>query len=57
MQLVFRASDNNFRAKAFHEACDEVSDTLVVARTEFGKTIAGYSHYKWGKEQEAKANK
>ena len=51
-KLIFRASQHDFSAKAFHEHCDKINDTLILARTEFGKTIAGYSHYKWGVEED-----
>ena len=32
---------------AFHEQCDNRRDTLTLVRTEFGKTIGGYTHYPW----------
>jgi hypothetical protein len=47
LQRIFRASEHAFKAGAFHEHCDGTEDTLTLVRTEFGKTIAGYSHYKW----------
>ena len=27
--------------------CDNIDDTLILIRTEFGKTIGGYTHLKW----------
>ena len=47
MDLLFRASEHDFRAAAFHEKCDNKADTVVLVRTEFGKTIGGYTHYPW----------
>ena len=47
MRLLFRASEHQFAAEAFHSKCDGINDTFVLVRTEFGKTIAGYTHYKW----------
>ena len=47
LQLLFRASEHQFKAKAFHEHCDGVADTFVIARTNFGKTIAGFTRHKW----------
>ena len=47
IERIFRASEHNFRAAAFHEKCDNKRDTLTLVRTEFGKTIGGYSHYPW----------
>jgi hypothetical protein len=52
IQLLFRASEHAFKVKAFHQYCDKINDTLVLIRTEFGKTIAGYSHYRWGNKEE-----
>jgi predicted NAD-dependent protein-ADP-ribosyltransferase YbiA (DUF1768 family) len=47
LQLLFRASQHYFKAHQFHKYCDDIEDTFVLIRTEHGKTIAGYSHYKW----------
>ena len=47
IERIFRASEHNFRAAAFHEKCDNKRDTLTLVRTEFGRTIGGYSHYPW----------
>lgn len=47
MDLLFRASEHGFKASAFHEKCDKKVDTVVLVRTEFGKTIGGFSHYPW----------
>ena len=52
LKLLFRASEHSFSAEAFHRHCDRAEDTFVLVRTEFGKTIAGYSGYTW----EAKEN-
>ena len=46
-QLLYRASQDGFGAEHFHKHCDNISDTFVLIRTEFGRTIAGYTHYKW----------
>ena len=53
LKLLFRASEHSFSAKAFHEHCDRAEDIFVLVRTEFGRTIGGYSGYTW----EAKENK
>jgi hypothetical protein len=47
LALMFRASEHGFSAKAFHAHCDDTEDTLTLVRTEFGRTLAGYSHYTW----------
>jgi hypothetical protein len=46
-QLLFRASEHGFKAAAFHDKCDNFEDTLVLVKTQFGKTIGGYSHCRW----------
>ena len=51
LQLLFRASKHDFNASVFHEKCDKVNDTLVLVRTEPGKTLGGYSYYRWGEKE------
>ena len=43
--MLYRASEHNFRATAFHQKCDDQEDTLVFIRIEYGKTIGGYTHH------------
>mgnify|MGYP001954561276 CR=1 FL=1 len=43
MDLLFRASDHFFRASSFHAKCDNKANTVVLVRTEFGKTIGGFT--------------
>ena len=47
MTLLYRASENNFSALEFHKKCDNIEHTLTLIRTEFGRTIAGYTPLKW----------
>jgi hypothetical protein len=47
LQLLFRASEHDFSAAAFHARCDGTPDTLTLLRTERGRTLAAYSHYQW----------
>ena len=47
IEKLFRASEQGFKAEAFHDRCNNQSDTLVLVRTEFGKTIGGFTHYPW----------
>ena len=47
IEKLFRASEHDFKAAAFHEKCNNKNDTLVLIRTEFGKTIGGFTHYPW----------
>ena len=57
IRLLFRASEHKFSAKAFHRHCDRAEDTFVLVRTEFGKTIAGYSRYTWEAKEDQKGVK
>ena len=43
MDLLFRASEHDFRASSFHAKCDNKPNTIVLIRTEFGKTIGGFT--------------
>jgi len=49
--LLYRASENMFDANKFHETCDNIPSTLTIIRTEFGKTIVGYTPLRWSKDQ------
>jgi len=45
--LLFRASEHNFKAEAFHTKCDGKNRTLTIVRTEFRKTIFAYAESAW----------
>ena len=47
LKLLYRASENEFSAKEFHNKCDNIEHTFTLIRTEFGRTIAGYTPLKW----------
>ena len=47
VELLFRASEHNFSAAAFHKKCDNIPDTFSLIKTKFGKTIGGFTHYTW----------
>ena len=51
LQLLFRGSRDGFKSSIFHEKCDNISDTVVIVRTDrkTNNTVAGYSHYQWNK--------
>lgn len=46
-KLIFRASENNFSIKKFHELCDNIPDTLTLVHNEFGKKFGGYTPVAW----------
>jgi DNA repair exonuclease SbcCD ATPase subunit len=41
-ELIYRATDNGFKATDFHKLCDKKGPTLVVVLTNHGKLIGGY---------------
>ena len=47
IRLLFRASEHKFKVREFHKHCDNIANTLTVVRTEFGKTVAGFTSYAW----------
>lgn len=47
VELLYRASENGYTASNFHSKCDKIPNTLVLVRTEFGKTIGGFTQYNW----------
>ena len=47
VKRLFRASEHDFSPVAFHHYCDNKEDTLVIIRTEYGKTIGGFTRYPW----------
>jgi hypothetical protein len=45
--LAFRASNHGFKAKEFHQICDGLENSFVLARNEFGKVIGAYTPLSW----------
>ena len=46
-RLLFRASEHKFRSYKFHQHCNGVPHTLVLVRSEKGKTFGGYTPLPW----------
>jgi hypothetical protein len=47
MSLIFKASENEFSAEKFHEACDGLSPTLVLVKDTEGNIFGGYNSIPW----------
>lgn len=47
LQLLFRASEHQFRSEEFHRCCDGVPRTLTLIRTEFNRIFGAYTECKW----------
>ena len=46
-ELIFRASENNFKAEKFHQICDGKSPTLTIIKSNYGKIFGAYTKCKW----------
>ena len=45
--LLYRASEHEYRAKSFHEYCDDKGPTLVVIKSRGGCIFGGYTTQSW----------
>ena len=48
VKLLFRASEHDFEAKAFHDHCDGHPNTITVIKSNFGNIFGGYTNIPWG---------
>ena len=46
-QLLYRASENDYSARKFHNLCDNKGATLVIVQSEFGNIFGGYTSIPW----------
>ena len=47
IEMIFRASENGFKAEKFHQFCDGKSPTIVLIKSNYGKIFGGYTKSKW----------
>lgn len=45
--LLYRATENDFSVRVFHEKCDGIRNTLTVLRNDLKKTLGGFSPLAW----------
>ena len=50
MTLLFRASENSFKASAFHESCDGHPNTITIIQSHHGNIFGGYTDIPWASE-------
>jgi hypothetical protein len=55
--LLYRASENNFKADKFHENCDNIPHTLTLCETVHGKVIGGYTPLAWDHSKNSQCQK
>ena len=46
-KLLYRASEHDYRAKSFHECCDDEGPTLIVIKSSGGWIFGGYTTQSW----------
>ena len=46
-KLLYRASENEYSAKRFHEACDNHGPTITIIKNQIGNVFGGYTKVKW----------
>ena len=46
-KLLYRASEHNFKAAAFHQKCDNIPNTVTLVKTQFGKVFGGFTPLTW----------
>jgi hypothetical protein len=47
--LLYRGSENDFKASTFFENCEGIKNTLVICETQNGKIIGGFTPVPWKK--------
>eukprot|EP01084_Bolivina_argentea_P277559 473891_1 len=45
--LLFRASEHGFKAKDFHNKCDNHAPTITIIQSNFGNIFGGYTKIEW----------
>ena len=45
--LIFRASENGYKAEDFHNICDGRKNTVVLVKTKTGRRFGGFSDTQW----------
>ena len=46
-KMIYRASENNYTAKSFHEHCDNATPTLVIIKSDNDCIFGGYTTQSW----------
>ncbi len=49
--LLYRGSRDGFESYKFHEKCDNISNTLVIIKSENGNVFGGYTEQSWSGHQ------
>jgi len=55
--LIFNSDKKDFTLKNFLEAVSDFENTLIIAKTNHGKTIGGFMTQKWQTNQDVNVQK
>lgn len=47
LSLLYRASENGFSTPVFYDKCSNIPNTVIIAKTENGKIIGGFTPIPW----------
>lgn len=47
IKLLYRGSRDNFKARTFHEKCDNKGETLVIVKSDHDHIFGGYTEINW----------
>ena len=50
LKLIYRASDNNFTAKSFHQKCDGRGATVIIIKNNFGNIFCLFTSIPWSSD-------
>ena len=54
-RLLFRASENKYKASNFHSKCDGYNNTLTLVKTKNGKIFGGFTDAQWDQSSNYKS--
>lgn len=57
LQLLYRASDDGYEAKNFHQKCDDIPNTVTLVRSSNGNVFGGFTTQKWDSHSGYKEDK
>ena len=47
VKLIYRGSEDGFKAQKFHDKCDKKGSTLCLVRTDTDKIFGGFTNIDW----------
>ncbi|CDW81350.1 UNKNOWN [Stylonychia lemnae] len=56
-KLLFKATNDGFKASIFHQKCDNNGPTISIILSEHGEVFGGYTSLPWSSSKQYKPNK